>query len=592
MGKNVNEKELLDYLKQLPDWQQRLREMRRPATLDELLPGAVNEAKREALKTRGWYESNGTRYGAFVNAEGLVATAAKVSRTPTISSFDYLKDIKDFKEVSGSKRSDQIALLYRIYQNEGLINNGVNKSAALVSTDGNFYVRRARQGKRPKSKVRDELAAALNWWKERVNARGLEYAITGARGLQQIMEQGSRQSLIEGSYIGVWHPEKVDIPTLELSLELPMFIQTFSSQYIEIPEELVSLGLEQFFWVPPRDVINKILNPKDKVVKELIEQSIPQEFLAELKKDRRVTLPRDRVIHIKHRGVEFQSFGESMLTPILPDILYKRSLQNLEFVTIDSLVNRIVIVKVGDPNPDSHYHNIETAQARLETLGRMFDTVDPNMHILWAGHDIEVVEVGAFDKLLDIKPRFDMALERIRLGMGHPKSLLDGTDAGGQIWAAYEGYRETLRGIVNAWSQAWTALGERIAELNGYDDVELIYVPARAILADQNAGADLTLRGLKAGVVSLHRAVNELGGDYEAERRNRVIEMGLDPDSDELPPDNQIFAPPLGMPGDTRTDPDGNVISPDGEPGRPPNSQREDIAPERDPENRNNRDGQ
>lgn len=577
----------------LADWQKELRSRRQPVRLEELLPGEANSGRREALRSRGYYEEVNAaglpvKYGAYVAPDGYVlAAAATVSRTPS-RSFDYVRDIRDFQDTSDLRQADKVALYYRIYENEPMVNNAINVSAALVSMDGRFMVRRARKGKRPRGVVRDELAEALNWWKDNVNSRPEESAITGARGLPMIMEQGSRQALIEGSYIGYWYPQTINVPSLGKTFILPMFVQSLSTQYIEIPTALVGTGQELFFWVPPRNVIQAYTNPSDPDVKEAIQNTIDADVLAQLRNNGRVKLDRSRVIHVKHRGVETQPFGESQIAPAMVAIKYKRALEALDFVTIDSLVNRLVIVKVGSDNPSSSYHNLETAQMRLELLRQMYNSVDPNMHLLWAGPDIEVVEVGAHNSILDIDGRYKMAKDNLRIALGTPQALLDGTEAGGQIWAGYEGYREKLVGMRMGWVQAFTSLAQRIAALNGYEDTEIIFVPNSGLLADQKASADLALRMRKAGLASIRRTIVMLDGDFETERRNRLIEMGYDPDGNPegLPSDDQIFAPPLGFPGDTRTNPDGNIRDPGGEPGRRPDSMREDIAPEREPNNR------
>jgi hypothetical protein len=374
-----------------------------------------------------------------------------------------------------------------------------------------------------------------------------------------------------------------------------MFLQTMPSQFIEQSETLIGTGLEQFYWKPPRSIIKNLKNPKNAEEAEIIRKAFPPEWLSQLEKNGKVLLPGDSVVHVKHRSVEFEAFGESFIEPLLADIAYKRALQQLDFVTIESLINRIVIIKVGSDNENSAYHNLETAQERVKVMNRLYDDTGPNMHIIWAGPDIEVVEVSAHESILDIDGRHEISHERMRMGMGIPQALLDGTEATGQIWAGYEGYRETLRGMGNAWAQAWTALGERVAANNGYEDVELEYIPNAGMLADQSAAADLAIKRRKEGLSSLRTTINATGGVFEVERRNRIIEKGLDPDGPEeaLPTDEEIFSTPFGQPGETRTDPN-SPFAQDPDPsaeGRPKDSEVVKTKRERPRENRNPRDG-
>lgn len=585
-------------VKDLPEWMQGLQGSRRPPKLEELFPGDSNASIRTDFSTKGKHTTsrNGKEvtYVADVR-DGYVLATAAVSRTPS-KSYDFVKDIGDFATVKGTKREQKIPVYHEIYKNEGMINNGINRSASLVSTEGTFSVQGARQGRRPKIKARDEISMAMQYWSKYVNANPAgEGPVTGARGISAIMEQGTRQALIEGSFIGYMHDSSVNVPSLGSSWDLPMWIQSISSAHIEIPEVFVGTGLEQFFWKPPRTFITKLRSSlRDEQLKEIIEQSFEKEILDQLFDVGKVLLDRTRVIHIKHRGTDINAFGDSFIEPCMASIAYKRSLQQLDFVTIESLINRIVIVKVGSDKPDSDYHNLETAQSRLNVLKTLYGEADgPNMHILWAGPDIDVIEVSAHDAILDIDDRHRIAENRVIMDMGVPKSLLDGSAGGGQVWASYEGYREALRSMLNQWVQALTALGERSAARNNFQDVELVYVPTKSVLADQTAGADLALRAHRSGLASLRRTIGEVGGDYDAERRNRLLEMGLNPDDspENLPPDTEIFTPPAGLPGDTHVNDQGGVRDPGGEPGRRPDSQREDLGDERDLENRNPRDG-
>lgn len=592
-NEKLSQADVSNLLSEAPEQLARLRDHGKPMHIDELFTG---EAERNSIKKNGMATITGRggtqiETSVLTDKEGyVISVAAKVVRQPS-ASYDYVKSIEDFSTVETETRENKIPVWHKIYSKEGVVNNAINVGASLVSAEGEFYVRRAKQGNRKSTKVKEELAILLDFWKRRVNARSLDSSVTSAKGLPALIDQATRQSMIEGSWVGYEYQDTVDVPALGKSYMLPMYIQSFSTQYIKIPDIFVGTDLEQFLWEPPRDFINKVTSVTDPRLKPIVEQAFPKEIIDELRKNRNVLLDRERVWHIKHRGINTQAFGESFIEPVVSDLAYKRALQALDFVTIDSLVNRIIIVKVGSDNENSDYHNIEFAQQRLQLLKRLFDSVDPNMNLLWAGPDIEVVDVGAHNSIADLDGRWQIAHERIFMSLGTPKALISGEAAQGQIWAAYEGYREKLRALQNAWKAALEQAGERIAANNGFEGTEITFEFSRNVLADQTANADLALRTYKAGLSSLRQAVPALGGDFEATRRGRILELGLDPESDTLPPDIEIFSPPIGMPGDTRTNQDGNVVSPNGDPGRPPNSQREPLSNNKPPENKNPNDG-
>lgn len=565
----------------LPETAQTAYSSQTPITLEELFPGDENLVR--VLAEKGFVSDGSKQIGVVMDKDGeyVQAIAAKVSRTPD-RSYDIVSDLSDFNLTQSDDKDTKIQLYYKIYHNEGIINNAINKTAALVSANGNFFVQRARQGKRKISNVEEELTGMLNYWVKNVNARAVDSAVTGSRGLSAVLNQATRMALVEGSWIGYSHDKKVDVPSLGNSYTLPMFFQSMSTRYVTIPDGLVGTGLEMFIWKPPRQLVNKITDPGDKNLKKVYDDAFSPEVLKGLKKDGEVLLDKERVYHVKHRGVDIEGFGESFIEPTMADLAYKRTLQALDFVIVDSMINRILIVKLGSDKPDSAYHNLEFAQKRLALLERMFDTVDPSMTLLWAGPDLEVLDVGAHNKIAELDGRYDIAHERIIYALGVPKALLTGESVG-QAWAGYEGYKETLTEMQNNFAQMLVSMGERIARDNGYEGVELTFEFDNTVLADQAAAKDLALRVRAAGLSSIRKAISDLGGDFESERRNRLLEQGEDPDADTDITDDELFMAPLGMPGDTRTDQDGNLVDPgrEGTQGRPPDSQREKLKPER-----------
>lgn len=584
-----------DMLKDVPENLKAISRSSNPIPLENVFPGEANADIRRSLRETGVANLGAGRgkIGAFLNNEGyVVGVAAKVPRTPTTTSFTQVSDILDFDE-DNTDREDKIPVYYRIYKKEGLINNAINKTAAFVSAEGDFYVRRARSGNRKIPKVEEELGVALNYWMRNVNSAGLDGPVTGARGLSAIIDQGTRQALIEGSWVAYQHYSSVDVPQAGKTFELPMFLQSLSTQYVTIPDALVGTGLEQFYWEPPNEIIQGLVDSDDPDVTEALQNAFDPDVISQLSNDQRVKLEKDRVVHVKHRGTDIEPFGESFIEPVLSSLAYRRALQTLDLVIIESLINRVLIIKVGSDKPDSAYHNIEFAQQRVNVLANMFDTTDPSMTVLWAGPDIDVIDVGVHNSLADLDGRFQRADARMIYDMGVPENLLTGGGGQGQQWAAYEGYRETLRSMQNAYAQAMVSIGEQIALRNGYEGVELEFKFARSVLADQSANADLAMRKRKDGLASIRSTIAATGGDYLSERRNRLLEKGLDPDAEgDTVTDDELFTPPFGLLGETRVDPNGNVKDPGGESGRPPDSQREDLAPEREQENRNPGDGE
>ena len=409
-------------------------------TLDEIFVGTAHSSLKNQLKEKGIAKlDEGMTLSASLDTEGKVlAMAAAVSRTPT-ESIMYLRDyVPDLKTTAagGMSRRQKIKLYQQIAKREGIVNNAIKKKAALISQDGDFSVRAARQGKRPRGSVADDLLTLLTFWIENVNASPENNAITGSRGIKQVIRRGSRQAIIDGDLFlqEVW--SKVKVPTLGgKAFSLPILLQTLPAADVEIAEGLI--GQELFYWVPEN--INDILNPRDPNVKKLLDKTLPKELKSQLQKDRKALLDASLLIHIKHAGLESDSYGQSDVEACLTDIAYSRALKSLDFVTIDSLINRILVIKIGDENPDSEFHNLAIANARVNVFRQLVSEVGPNMLILWAGHDVSTVDVGAHNTLLDTEERHKLANMAIKTDTSVPDPLLTGSAEGGNAvaWAGF-----------------------------------------------------------------------------------------------------------------------------------------------------------
>lgn len=506
-----------------------------PVTIDNLFRGSSLDSMRGELKDRGfsfYKDSEGKDRFLAVDADedgNIFNIAAAIPRT-TGRAEEFLKQIDDFKEqlsTGEQTRKDRIALFRRVYRAEGEVNNAVNKQAALVATDGSFKVRSVK-GQRGKSgdKKAEELLKILEYWKENVNASTEEAVMKGDRGVSAFIAQGVRLALTEGDHVARTHWVDIDVPDVG-RFSLPMNLQTFSTQYIEIPEGLEGTGIELMYWVPPRSFVQTLQNPKDPNVKEYIERLMDSEVLNAIRKDGRYLLTPDLMMHIRNRGTGTENFGESVIEPAMSDIRYKRSLDALELVTIENLINRLVIVMVGSDNADSVYHKQEVSARRLQLLQRMFQRIGPSATILWAGPDIEIKEVGAYDAILDLDGRYGIAQNRIRSALGVPSALLTGeaTDGKAAGWAAAIGVAAQLRELQNQYAQWLRTVAERIAIENGFEQVNVIWDFHNNLLIDKAAAAEVIMKAFMSGLISIQTAVEELGYSFEAEETRQADEV-------------------------------------------------------------------
>lgn len=498
---------------------------------------------------------------------GVMAIAAAVSRTPS-NSEDWLKEnVPDFETVSGNvndfgTRQQRLQLFHKISRSEGLVNNAIKKTASLVAQDGSFKIRFVKQGKRPTKVVADELLKILSFWQENVNSADLQATITGSRGIRQIVRRGARQSLIEGDLFLRQSWDKTDIPILGKTYSLPMLLQAMPSQDIYIPKEL-GAGVELIYWKPSRSVITS-LNSADPNIRKVMQKALSPKVISELKKKGMYLLDPALITHVKHAGTDTDIFGQSMIEPAMTDLSYSRSLKMLDFVTISSLINRMLIIKIGDPNKESDYHNLAVAQQRVNVFRRLITgDVGPNMMIVWAGHDIEKLDVGAHDAILQTDGRHNIARDGLKASLGVPDSVLMGSVEGGAKGAGWLGFialstvAEELR---EEFSQIITQLGNRIAIENNFDQVDLVWEFNKSLLADKEANSKVMIQAYDRGLISRRTTLEELDKDFDAEKIRKQ-------DEDEAG-DEELFHPP--PPAQLKGGPGGNQGSaPASRPGRP-----------------------
>ena len=550
--------------------------------LDKIFPGADLSDVRNSLRTTGLAAYREAKITADFDSQGNVLAIAAAVPRKAINSEQWLRDnVADFATFAASSsdasaRKQKIDLYYKVARSEGIINNAIKKSASLVSQKGSFKVRYAKQGKRPVKVVVDELLRVLTWWQENVNSSDLNAVVTGSRGITQIIRRGSRQAMIEGDLFlrQVW--DEVEIPLQSKKYSLPILLQSIPTADIDIPKEL-GAGMELFYWKPSQTLMQYI-DSKDPDIRKVIDKVMTPKVKTELKKKGKVLLDPSLLTHIKHGGTDTDIFGQSMVEPAMTDLAYSRALKMLDFVTIGSLVNRMLIVKIGDPNKDSDYHNLAVAQARVNTFRRLITgDVGPNMLIVWAGHDIEKLDIGAHDTLLDTKDRHKLSQDSLKASLGVPDSILMGSVDGGARGAGWLGFialATLIEELREEFAQVITQLGNRIAVENGFDEVDLTWEFSQSLLADREANATIMLQAYDRGLLSRRSTLEELDKSYDAERIRKEDEVETD--------DIELFMPPpvpTGGPGGNQG------TDPESQPGRPKSKGNPDAPLRTNPAN-------
>jgi hypothetical protein len=252
-------------------------------------------------------------------------------------------------------------------------------------------------------------------------------------------------------------------------------------------------------------------------------------------------------------------------------IAYKRGIEALDLVSMQNLINRLTIVMVGSSDPKSPYSKSDVAAARAALMQSFFEDPGPNMTIIWQGDDVTVTDVGAHHDVLGLDERHHIAEGKIKIAIGVPEALLSGTTSDGKSagWAASIGAAAELAELQNGFASAWTTIGNRIANENGFVDIDLVFEFDNSLMVDKGDEWNHLRNDAIAGLISIKTFVQGRGYDFDAEYVQRCVERGLDPDPETVPA-IMVFTPLAGLPGQgvTNTPPTdgGATVDPAGPP--------------------------
>jgi hypothetical protein len=519
-------------------------------TLETLFPGAEYDHVRQAiLETGKMVTKTGSREvrvqtRRLENGEHEVMALAAVSRDPGRTQ-DYLNTISDFATQTPA-RLTQLQQYRRIYETEGMINNAVNKIAALIGVGGRYKVRHARRGKA--RKAMEELQMALDYVTQNVNNAPLFGVVTGERGLRAVIHAGVRQALIEGDWIGRQQWTKVTVPGGR-SYSLPLVIQTISMQHMEpFDEKLAGLG-ELWYWKPEaklREFLTRgSTTPEvDKVVKKLVDSKLR----TQLEKSTKVLLEPALLMRVKYRGHASSAYGESIIEPAKLGIRYSRAITAIDLVSMENVISRLSVIQVGSSDPKSPYSKPDVAAARAGLMQSFFEEVGPSMIIIWQGDDVKVTDVGSQNSVLDLEARFKVADHKVKMALGLPDALLLGSTGEGSSagWASVIGAAAQMQELANNFAAVLTTLGERIAIENGFDDVDILWEYDKSLLTDALQTRVQNRADYAMGLVSIRAMIAGMGRDPDAEFLIKCQERGLNPDTTNF---EQAFMPPQGLQG-------------------------------------------
>jgi hypothetical protein len=254
------------------------------------------------------------------------------------------------------------------------------------------------------------------------------------------------------------------------------------------------------------------------------------------------------LLHVTHRSSDRDVLGESFIEPAKEAIRYADAVNKTDMVSMESVINRLLIIMVGSSDPKSPYSKADVAVARQQLMASFFETAGPAMTIVWQGDDVKIEQVSALDNILDLNERHRIGERKITLSLGIPSALLDGTTTEGTSagWASLIAASGMAEHLGSAFARIWTELGIRILQENGFTDIDIEYEYDRSNLVDKEQERNQNRNDYITGLLSIRSAIAATGRDPDAEFFQRCSERGLDPTTTTW---EVAFMPPQGLQG-------------------------------------------
>ena len=365
------------------------------------------------------------KYGD-IHIAGTIPPNQKGGYSFLINSEDYKTDTID--------RIKLIELSRKAVKYEGVVGTAI-EALVEIPTLGGWFV----------YCPNEDLRKLCKYWLRHFGSVGEDGIVTNENTVQQVggIEMFTINNLWslytdgDSVFTEVW--ENVPVPELGgKRRNLPTRYIDHDVTELSINQTMVKMGQEVIKAKIDEEIINIVKKgPKDDDEKKILE-SIPDNLRESIKKgEDEIELPSEFTTHFSRKTNKRSAWGLPYVIKALPALAYKHRLRDLDNATIDGLIQRVWIIKVGHPDPDSPMHVPE--EDRLLLAISTFRTLQTQNFMIWGGSDLTTEEFGSSENnVLNFKDRYVSADTDIRTALGVPRLLLDGEgSSANQDWSIF-----------------------------------------------------------------------------------------------------------------------------------------------------------
>lgn len=451
-----------------------------------------------------------------LRAEGVAIHSVVNSRTST----NVLDNVSDLQNPDLQNRAKVVDLSRKLRQAEGICGSVADLLTDFAITRGSFYSDNV------------ELKQILNKWANFINSapelakhKGMVFPVPGIRALSRKIFD---DFLVDGDSVFTlfWQKGvKMDPAGDGDALFLPISIKVIDTTTLDIDADLARFGVERLTLIINDQVKKRILEPESDADK-FLRDNIPKEWIKQISAGEDIVLDPNVTFHIKRNAKDYQPWGQSYFVKAFGAVAAKRRLQAVDDATIDGLINRFTIFKLGlaDREKNPAYHI--PSSARVNALVSILTNQKRSNAAVWPGPDLDVIDIGPDGKILEFDQKYKQADTDILRALHVAPILIDGSTAG-QVADDFISFLSTEVGLDAVRSELeaiFTIIGKEIALANNLEFENLYYKFETQLLKDQERVKNFAIKVFELGGISVETFVETMGYNFEAEKQLKETE--------------------------------------------------------------------
>jgi len=297
-------------------------------------------------------------------------------------------------------------------------------------------------------------------------------------------------------------------------------ITVLNPDWIEVMKTPISQE-PQIVLLPDEEIQRVIATKQPKFLYDQIPENIKAQILGK----KPILLSNRVTSHLKHGGVPYGTYGESLIRRLFTILAYKTKLMTANWIVAERLILPVRVVKIGSDDRPADDDAIADASAQLAAVAN-----DPNLTIVTHNH-FDYEWYGASGKIHQITAELEAIGKEILDGLMLNQTLLNGEMAG---YSSAQVGVETMIRRIESWRNELAQWVEKhiflpVAKMQGFVDEkeseefnETVYMYPRVKwndlrLRDNTNQLQQMVQLQQSGLISAQTLLEQFELDYDIE---------------------------------------------------------------------------